>query len=127
MHRTSGNKDPTPMPITLYHNPRCSKSRQALELLRSRDVEPEIIEYLKTPPSAIELERILGLLAMEPRMLMRKKESVYSELALGDESLARHELIQAMIEHPILMERPIALSAERAALGRPPDKVLEVL
>ena len=115
------------MPITLYHNPRCSKSRQALELLRSRDVEPEIIEYLKTPPSATELERILGLLAMEPRMLMRKKESVYSELALGDESLVRHELIQAMIEHPILMQRPIALSAERAALGRPPDKVLEVL
>ena len=115
------------MPITLYHNPRCSKSRQALELLRSRDVEPEIIEYLKTPPSATELERILGLLAMEPRMLMRKKESLYSELALDDESLARHELIQAMVEHPILMERPIALGAERAALGRPPDKILEVL
>ena len=115
------------MPITLYHNPRCSKSRRALELLRSRDVEPEIVEYLKTPPSATELERILRLLEMDPRMLMRKKESLYSELALDDESLPRHELIQAMVEHPILMERPIAVSAQRAALGRPPDNVLGVL
>lgn len=115
------------MPVTLYHNPRCSKSRQALELLRSRDVEPEIVEYLKTPPSATELERVLGLLDMDPRMLMRKKESVYSELALDNESLARHALIQAMIEHPILMERPIAVTAERAALGRPPENVLDVL
>ena len=115
------------MPVTLYHNPRCSKSRQALELLRSRDVEPEIVEYLKTPPSTAELRRILDLLAMDPRMLMRRQESVYSELALDDDSLARDQLIQAMIAHPILMERPIAVTAERAALGRPPDNVLDVL
>ena len=115
------------MPITLYHNPRCSKSREALELLRSRDVEPEIVEYLKTPPAAAELERILGLLEMDPRMLMRKKESEYGELALDDESLAPYELIQAMIAHPILMERPIAVTVDRAALGRPPANVLDVL
>ena len=115
------------MPVTLYHNPRCSKSRQALELLRSRDVEPEIVEYLKTPPSTAELRRILDLLAMDTRMLMRRQESVYSELALEDDSLARDQLIQAMIAHPILMERPIAVTAERAALGRPPDNVLDVL
>lgn len=115
------------MPVTLYHNPRCSKSRQALELLRTRDVEPEIVEYLKTPPSTAELHRILDLLEMDPRMLMRKKESVYSELALDDDSLARDELIEAMIAHPILMQRPIAVTAERAALGRPPDNVLDVL
>jgi len=122
-----GHQDKRLMPVTLYHNPRCSKSRQALELLRSRDVEPEIVEYLKTPPSTAELHRILDLLEMDPRMLMRRQESVYSELALHDDSLARDELIQAMIAHPILMERPIAVTAERAALGRPPDNVLDVL
>jgi len=115
------------MAVILYHNPRCSKSRKALELLRSRGVEPQVVEYLKSPPSIAELERILTLLDMDPRALMRRNESVYSELALDDESLDRHDLIQAMLAHPILMERPIAVTRERAALGRPPDKVLEVL
>ena len=113
--------------VTLYHNPRCSKSRQALELLRSKSVEPEVIEYLKTPPSVEELDRILRALEMEPRALMRRKESVYGTLALDDESVDRHSLLQAMVEHPILIERPIAVAGDRAALGRPPENVLEVI
>ncbi len=114
-------------PVTLYHNPRCSKSRQALELLLSRNVAPKVVEYLETPPSVTELERILLLLAMDPRALMRKKESVYKELGLDDKSLDRRNLIQTMVEHPILMERPIAVTSVRAALGRPPENVLDVL
>jgi arsenate reductase len=113
--------------ITFYHNPRCSKSRQALELLRARKVEPEIVEYLKSPPSLAELDRILKLLQLEPRALMRKQESVYKDLALSDESLDRHSLLQAMVEHPILIERPIAVGNGRAALGRPPENVLDVI
>ena len=113
--------------VTLYHNPRCSKSRQALALLRERNIEPEIIEYLKTPPTLQELDQILNLLGLEPRELMRRKESVYKDLALDDESLDRHSLLQAMIEHPILIERPIAVANGRASLGRPPEDVLQVL
>ena len=113
--------------LTLWHNPRCSKSRQALELLRARKVEPEIVEYLKSPPSLAELDRILKLLKLEPRALMRKQESVYKDLALSDESLDRHSLLQAMVEHPILIERPIAVGNGRAALGRPPENVLDVI
>ena len=113
--------------VTLYHNPRCSKSRQALELLRGRDIEPEIVEYLVNPPSIDELDALLKLLAMEPRDLMRRKEPVYKDLALDDESLDRHSLLQAMVEHPILIERPIAVADGRAALGRPPENVLDVV
>ena len=113
--------------VTIYHNPRCSKSRQALELLRERDIQPTIVEYLKTPPSLEELDRILRLLDLEPRELMRSKEAVYKDLALDDASLDRHSLLQAMIEHPILIERPIVLANGRAALGRPPENVLDVL
>ncbi len=127
MQRSLRNQDETLMPVTLYHNPRCSKSRGALKLLRSRDVEPEVIEYPKSPPSADELDRILVLLDMDPRALMRTKESVYSELLLDDESLDRRTLIEAMVEHPILMQRPIAVTRERAAHRRPPDNVLGVL
>jgi arsenate reductase len=115
------------MTVTIYHNPRCSKSRQALELLRENNVEPDIVEYLKTPPTVSELDAILRMLAKEPRELMRRKESVYRDLALDDESLDRHSLLQAMVEHPILIERPIAVADDRAALGRPPEKVLDVV
>jgi len=127
MHGRLRNKDKSVNPVTLYHNPRCSKSRQALELLLGRNVAPEIVEYLKTTPSVAELERILLLLAMDPRALMRKKESVYKELGLDDKSLDRRSLVQATVEHPILMERPIAVTSARAALGRPPENVLDVL
>ena len=113
--------------VTLYHNPRCSKSRQALELLRSRDIEPEIVEYLDNPPSLAELDAILKMLDMEPRELMRRKESVYRDMALDDDTLDRHSLLQAMVEHPILIERPIVVARGRAALGRPPENVLDVV
>lgn len=113
--------------VTLYHNPRCSKSRQALELLRAQNIEPTIVEYLQSPPSVDELDRILTLLDLEPRDLMRRKEAVYADLALGDESLDRHSLLQAMVEHPILIERPIAVANGRARVGRPPENVLDVL
>lgn len=111
----------------LYHNPRCSKSRQTLELLRERGVEPEIVEYLKTPPTAAELDRILKLLGREPRDLMRTGESEYRELGLDDPDLDRAALIQAMVDHPRLIERPILVTGKRAALGRPPEDVLEIL
>ncbi len=127
MHGRLRNQDKSVNPVTLYHNPRCSKSRQALELLLSRNVAPKIVEYLETPPSIAELERILLLLAMDPRALMRKKESVYKQLGLDDKSLERRSLVQAMVEHPILMERPIAVTSTRAALGRPPENVLHVI
>ena len=111
----------------MYHNPRCSKSRQALELLRARGIEPEIIEYLKTPPDAQELQRILNMLGLEPRQLMRTNESEYKENKLADTHLSRDELIQAMVEHPRLLQRPIVLSNGKAVLGRPPEQVLEIV
>lgn len=113
--------------VTLYHNPRCSKSRQTLELLRARGIAPTIVEYLNAPPSIDELDRILKLLGLEPRDLMRRKEAVYKDLALDDESHDRHSLLQAMVEHPILIERPIAVANGRASIGRPPENVLGVL
>jgi arsenate reductase len=110
----------------IYHNPRCSKSRQTMQLLEEHNIAPEVIEYLKTPPTKGELEEILKLLKMEPRELMRTKEKEYKELGLADESLSRDELIQAMLDHPKLIERPIVISGGKAAIGRPPEKVLEL-
>ncbi len=115
------------MSVTIYHNPRCSKSRQTLQLLRDRGIEPRIIEYLKTPPDAATLDGFLRKLALEPRALMRRKEAPYSELNLADESVGRDALIVAMVENPILIERPIVVNGERVALGRPPESVLEIL
>ncbi|CAL1240014.1 arsenate reductase (glutaredoxin) [Candidatus Methylocalor cossyra] len=115
------------MTVTIYHNPRCSKSRATLELLRRRGLEPTVIEYLKTPPSASELETILGLLGLEPRGLMRKGEPAYKDAGLADPTLDRAALIAAMVQHPILIERPIVLANGRAALGRPPENVLAIL
>ena len=115
------------MSVTIYHNPRCSKSRQTLELLRGRGLEPEVVEYLKTPPDAARLGQILELLGLEPRELMRRKEAPYSALGLAETGLQRDALIQAMVENPILIERPIVVSGGKAALGRPPEAVLEIL
>lgn len=115
------------MSVTIYHNPRCTKSRATLELLRKKKIEPEIIEYLKTPPSASELKRILELLGMKPRDLMRKKESVYKEKGLDDPGLSEAKLVSAMVENPILIERPIVLANGKAAIGRPPESVLDIL
>jgi len=113
--------------VAIYHNPRCSKSRQALELLRQRGIEPEIVEYLKTPPDKAELKRILKLLGLTPRALMRKGEAVYKEKRLDDPKLTDEQLIAAMVAYPVLIERPIVLAGKKAALGRPPEKVLDIL
>lgn len=113
--------------ITLYHNPRCSKSRQALALLRERGIEPTVVEYFKHPPDAQRLGELLGMLGMTPRELMRTREPEYRALGLDDVGLGDDELIRAIVEHPVLMERPVAVKGRRAVLGRPPEKVLELL
>lgn len=113
--------------IVIYHNARCSKSRQALDLLRERGIEPQIVDYLKNPPTEKELARILKLLHMEPRQLIRSREPEYKEAGLDDPLLSDRELIKIMIEDPILIERPIVLANGKAALGRPPEKVLDIL
>ena len=115
------------MKATIYHNPRCSKSRQTLALLRERGVEPEIIEYLKNPPDRERLSDILALLKLEPRALMRRQEAAYKELKLDDPGLSKEQLIAAMVGSPILIERPIVLANGKAALGRPPENVLGIL
>jgi arsenate reductase len=116
------------MPATvIYHNPRCSKSRQTLDLLNEHGVDAEIVEYLKTPPDAETLERILDMLGLQPRELMRSNETAYRELGLDDASLSREQLIAAMVEHPKLIQRPIVIRGSKAALGRPPEDVLEIL
>lgn len=115
------------MSVTIYHNPRCSKSRQTLELLRARGIEPEIIEYLQTPPNVKTLTEILNQLGLEPREAMRRKEPIYKELDLDNPVHSRGALIKAMVEHPILIERPIICSNGKSALGRPPEAVLTIL
>lgn len=115
------------MSVEIYHNPRCSKSRQTLQLLQNEGIEPEITEYLKTPPSRDELIIILDMLKMEPRDLMRKKEAEYKEANLDNPELTRDQLIQAMLDHPKLIERPIVIKDGKAALGRPPESVLEII
>ncbi len=116
------------MAIVIYHNPRCAKSRQALQLLREHDVEPEIVEYLKRPPSVARLKRLLRLLGLSPRELIRRKEKTYKELGLGDPGLSDEDLIRAMVEYPVLIERPIVVKDDRVAvLARPPENVLDLL
>jgi len=112
---------------TLYHNPRCSKSRATLQLLQEKGLEPELVEYLKTPPDAATLGNILDMLGLEPRQLMRTNEDEYKALGLDDPSLRRDELIRAMVETPKLIERPILVKDGKAAIGRPPEQVLELL
>lgn len=113
--------------IVIYHNPRCSKSRQTLQLLQEQGIQPRVVEYLKTPPSKTELKRILKLLGLKPRELMRRKEPEYKALGLDDPSLTDDQLIEAMIATPKLIERPVVLAHGKAALGRPPEQVLEIL
>jgi arsenate reductase len=115
------------MTIEIYHNPRCSKSRQTLQLLQEQGIEPEVVEYLKTPPDKKTLKQILKMLGLEPRDLMRKKESEYKQNQLDDPNLTREQLIDAMLAHPKLIERPIVIKDGKAAIGRPPEKVLEIL
>jgi len=112
--------------VKIFHNPRCSKSRQTMQLIDNNNISVEVVEYLKSAPDAQELEKILGMLDMEPRELMRQHEAPYKELGLADESVDRQTLIQAMIDHPILIERPIVIRGDKAVIGRPPENVLEL-
>lgn len=113
--------------LTLYHNARCSKSRGALELLAQRGLTPKVINYLETPPSAEELQRIIARLGIPARQLLRSGEEEYKTLGLADPSLGDRQLIEAMVAHPKLIERPILIAGEAAVLGRPPERVLEIL
>ena len=115
------------MSVTIYHNPRCSKSRQTLQILDEKGIEAQVIEYLNTPPSSGELSNILNLLGIRPRDLMRKNEAIYKELGLGDESMSDDDLIAAMLANPILIERPIVVANGKARIGRPPESVLEII
>lgn len=112
--------------FTIYHNPRCGKSRATLALLEEAGIEPRIIEYLKTPPSAAELKALIGKLGIEPEQLVRKGEDVYKAKYAG-RKLTDAQWIQAMVEDPILIERPIVVQGARAVLGRPPENVKELL
>ncbi len=113
------------MPVTIYHNPRCATSRKTLALLRERGAEPAIIEYLKTPPSAAELRKILGQLKMPAARLLRRKEAAAA--GIDPKALSEDALIAAMVANPIVIERPIVISGGKAALGRPPEAALSVL
>ena len=116
------------MQVTIFHNPRCSKSRQTLQLLEEKSLATNVIEYLKEPPSRATLEQVLAELKMEPRELMRQNETVYKELNLADTTLSRDELIDAMLNNPILIERPIVIVDNvKVALGRPPENVLRII
>jgi len=114
-------------PIRIFHNPRCSKSRQTLELLTEQGIEPEIIRYLETPPTEQELSDILEALGRQPRELIRTGEKEYKELGLDNPDLSRAQLIAAMVATPKLIERPIVLANGKAAVGRPPESVLTIL
>ncbi|MCH7743365.1 MAG: arsenate reductase (glutaredoxin) [Proteobacteria bacterium] len=113
--------------VTIYHNPRCSKSRQTLELLKERDIDPEIILYLETAPSSSELTTLVSLLGMTPRELLRTSEPEYKEMRLDDTDLSDADIIKAMVDAPILMQRPIVVCGDRASLGRPPEQVLDII
>lgn len=115
------------MDIILYHNPRCSKSRQTLQLLEDRNVNTTIVEYLKTPPTHQQLDSMLRGLELEPRELMRSGEVEYKEQGLDDQTLSRDQLINAMVTTPKLIERPILIVGNEIAIGRPPENVLSIL
>lgn len=115
------------MTVTIYHNPKCGTSRNALAMIRASGEEPAIIEYLKTPPSRERLVELLGLMQMKPRELLRRKGTPYEELGLDDPKWSDDELIDFMLAHPILIERPIVVSEKGAVLARPSEKVLDVV
>lgn len=110
-----------------YHNPRCSKSRQALELLHQRGLAPDVVAYLETPPSEAELTALLGKLGIGARALMRRGEAIYAALGLDDPALDEAALIAAMVQHPVLIERPLFEHGDKAVIGRPPERVLDIL
>ena len=115
------------MSVTIYHNPQCSKSRQTLALLEQRGIKPKIIEYLVTPPTEAELKHLVKLLGITPRELLRRKEVEYRQAKLDSHEIPDAEIIRAMVRHPRLIERPIVVAGNKAALGRPPENVLKIL
>ena len=115
------------MDVTIYHNPRCSKSRATLALLQERGIEPRVVPYLEQPPDIGQLRELLRMLGLRPRELMRRGERVYREQGLDDEAVDDEQLLRAIVAHPILMERPVVVRDGRAAIGRPPERVLDIL
>ena len=115
------------MSVIIYHNPRCSKSRQALSLLHEKNIDTNIVEYLKTPPTVSELKDILLKLGYKPRQLLRKNEQIYTDLDLGSDGKTDDDLVNAMIDNPILIERPIIISGDQVTIGRPAESILDIL
>lgn len=113
--------------VTIYHNPRCTTSQQTLKLLESKGIKPKIIEYLKTPPTEEELDKILTWMNKGPEEITRRKEELYTKLGLKDKKLNRGEYLKVLVKNPVLIERPIVVSGNKATLGRPPEKVLEII
>lgn len=113
--------------VRIFYNPKCSKCRLTMDILNDKGLTTTIVEYLKTPPDASELSRILEMLGIEPRELMRKHEPPYKDQNLDNPELSRDQLIQAMVDHPILIERPIVIKDNKAIIGRPPEKILAIL
>lgn len=114
--------------VTIYHNPRCSKSRETLSLLKDNGIDPDVVLYLETPPDSTTLHKLLTMLGMNSaRELMRQKEDLYKELNLSDSQLSEEALIQAMVDNPKLIERPIVVSNGQARIGRPPAQVLDIV
>jgi arsenate reductase len=113
--------------VTIWHNPRCSKSRETLTLLQQRDIETTVVEYLKTPPEAQEIERALNLLGIDARGLMRDNEPAYAQTKAADPQLTRIQLVGLMHSHPELIQRPVVFANGKARIGRPPEAVLEIL
>ena len=115
------------MTVTIWHNPRCSKSRQTLDLLKSKGVEPAIREYLKEPPSKAEVEKLVALVGGDPRELIRDGEAEFKALKLKKADLTKAEIVSAIAAHPVLLQRPIVVKGAHAAIGRPPEAVLPIL
>jgi arsenate reductase len=117
----------SPKKAVIYHNPGCSKSRETLQILHDSSVEPEIIGYLETPPSAQELKRIIEMLGLPARDLLRHTEPVYTDANLDNDSLSDDDIINAIVEHPALLQRPIVICGDKAIIGRPPALVLDII
>jgi len=115
------------MKVSIYHNPKCAKSREALKLLEARGIAPVVIDYLRHPPTTREIGNLLALLGITPRELLRTKEEEYKKFGLDNPKLPDKAILAALVEHPKLMERPIVVSGKKAAIGRPPENVLKIL
>jgi arsenate reductase len=113
--------------LIIYHNPNCSKSRETLQILNDKNSQPKIIEYLNEPPTAQELRQIITMLGIAPRELLRTGEQIYIDAKLADNSLDDEQIIQAICQYPVLLQRPIVISGNKAVIGRPPAKVLDII